>query len=38
LEQKAFDTQGADWNNEIFPVILKVRELLLRQGVPIAYG
>jgi phenylpropionate dioxygenase-like ring-hydroxylating dioxygenase large terminal subunit len=36
LEQKAFDQQGADWNNEIFPVILKVRELLIRKGVPLA--
>jgi len=35
LEQAAFDQQGADWNNEIFPVILKVRELLRRKGVPL---
>jgi phenylpropionate dioxygenase-like ring-hydroxylating dioxygenase large terminal subunit len=35
MEQAAFDTQGADWNQEIFPVILKVRDLLSRSGVPI---
>lgn len=35
MEQAAFDAQGADWNQEIFPVILKVRELLSRSGVPI---
>lgn len=35
LEQAAFDAQGGDWNNEIFPVILKVRDLLRRKGLPI---
>ncbi len=35
MEQEAFDSQGADWNQEIFPVILKVRDLLVRKGVPI---
>ena len=35
MEQAAFDAQGEDWNQEIFPVILKVRELLIRQGLPI---
>jgi len=34
LEQKAHDRQGADWNQEIFPVILDLRELLVRGGVP----
>jgi phenylpropionate dioxygenase-like ring-hydroxylating dioxygenase large terminal subunit len=34
-EQAAHDAQGADWNNEIFPVILTLRELLARQGVPL---
>jgi hypothetical protein len=34
LEQKAHDQQGADWNQEIFPVILDLRELLVRGGVP----
>ncbi|HEU0196363.1 MAG TPA: aromatic ring-hydroxylating dioxygenase subunit alpha [Nevskiaceae bacterium] len=33
-EQRAHDAQGADWNNEIFPVILKLRALLRRRGVP----
>lgn len=35
MEQEAFDSQGSDWNQEIFPVILKVRDLLIRKGVPI---
>ena len=35
MEQRAFDAQGADWNQEIFPVILRVRDLLIRKGVPI---
>jgi phenylpropionate dioxygenase-like ring-hydroxylating dioxygenase large terminal subunit len=34
MEQKAFDEQGGDWNQEIFPVILRVRDLLTRKGVP----
>lgn len=33
LEQKAHDAQGGDRNQEIFPVILGLRELLLRRGV-----
>ena len=32
-EQKAFDQQGADWNQEIFPVIQRLRALLSREGV-----
>ena len=36
LEQAAFDQQGSDWNQEIFPVILQLRKMLLRQGLPIA--
>lgn len=32
-EQKAFDLQGADWNQEIFPVIKKLRKLLIRRGI-----
>lgn len=32
-EQKAFDRQGADWNNEIFPVIQDLRQLLIGCGV-----
>ena len=34
-EQKAFDAQGADWNQEIFPIIQGLRRVLLSQGVPI---
>lgn len=34
LEQKAFDHQGAGWNQEIFPIIQKLRGVLIRQGVP----
>jgi len=33
-EQRAYDAQGGDWNQEIFPVILALRRLLLTQGVP----
>lgn len=35
MEQAAFDTQGADWNQEIFPVIQRTRELLIRKGIPL---
>lgn len=35
MEQAAFDAQGSDWNQEIFPVVQKVRDLLLRKGVPL---
>ena len=34
-EQKAFDLQGADWNQEFFPVMRELRSLLRRQGVPL---
>lgn len=33
LEQKAHDAQGSDWNNEVFPPIKDLREVLLRCGV-----
>ncbi|HEX7325947.1 MAG TPA: aromatic ring-hydroxylating dioxygenase subunit alpha [Rhodanobacteraceae bacterium] len=33
-EQRAHDAQGADWNNEIFPVIRALKALLTRRGVP----
>ncbi len=32
-EQAAYDAQGADWNNEIFPAINDLRALLARCGV-----
>src|SRR5437016_6008228 len=35
-EQAAHDHQGNDWNQEIFPVILALRELLARHGLPSA--
>lgn len=35
LEQKAFDAQGEDWNNEIFPPIRALRRLLVDRGVPL---
>jgi phenylpropionate dioxygenase-like ring-hydroxylating dioxygenase large terminal subunit len=34
-EQRAWDEQGADWNNEVFPLILDVRNVLRTNGVPI---
>ncbi len=33
-EQAAHDAQGADWNNEIFPAICDLRDLLARCGMP----
>jgi phenylpropionate dioxygenase-like ring-hydroxylating dioxygenase large terminal subunit len=35
-EQQAYDRQQADWNQEINPVILALREVLVRNGVPLA--
>ncbi len=32
-EQKAFEQQGADWNQEVFPVIQSLRNLLRRESV-----
>jgi renierapurpurin 18,18'-hydroxylase len=34
-EQRAWDEQGADWNNEVFPLILDVRHVLRSNGIPI---
>lgn len=34
LEQLAFDSQGADWNHEIFPVIQGLRRVLTDNGIP----
>jgi hypothetical protein len=34
MEQAAHDAQGADWNNEVFPPIRDLRELLARCGRP----
>lgn len=35
MEQDAFDRQGEDMNQEIFPVVQAVRDLLIRKGIPI---
>jgi renierapurpurin 18,18'-hydroxylase len=32
-EQQAYDRQGADWNQEVNPVIIALREVLIRNGV-----
>ena len=32
FEQRAYDTQGADWNHEIFPAIRDLRAVLARCG------
>jgi len=34
-EQRAYDTQGADWNNEVFPALRDLRGVLARCGSPI---
>jgi renierapurpurin 18,18'-hydroxylase len=34
-EQRAYDTQGADWNNEVFPALRDLRAVLARCGRPI---
>ncbi len=33
-EQRAYDSQGGDWNQEVFPVLLELRRLLLAHGLP----
>jgi hypothetical protein len=35
MEQDAFDRQGKDCNQEIFPVILSLRNVIIKNGVPI---
>lgn len=37
-EQRAYDLQGGDWNQEVFPLILSLRELLVSRGVPLRNG
>ena len=34
MEQAAYDAQGGDWNQEVFPAIKELRGLLARSGVP----
>jgi hypothetical protein len=36
MEQRAYDEQGGDWNQEVNPVIVALRALLVRRGVPLA--
>lgn len=36
LEQAAFDAQGEDWNQEIFPAIRGLRKVLVENGIPLA--
>lgn len=35
-EQKAVDRQGADWNQEVFPAIQALKDLLTERGVPLS--
>ena len=35
MKQRAHDEQGADWNQEVFPVIRDLREVLRENGVPL---
>ncbi|MFF5922671.1 Rieske 2Fe-2S domain-containing protein [Streptomyces flavochromogenes] len=37
-EQRAWDEQGADWNQEVFPLILDVRQVLRANGAPITHS
>ena len=34
-EQRAWDEQGEDWNSEVFPLIIDVRDVLRTNGVPL---
>jgi hypothetical protein len=34
-EQKAFERQGADWNQEVSPAIVALKDLLTERGVPL---
>jgi renierapurpurin 18,18'-hydroxylase len=36
IEQRVYDEQGGDWNQEINPVIVSLRALLVRRGVVLA--
>ena len=38
MEQRAYDEQGGDWNQEVNPVIVALRALLVRRGVPLTPG
>jgi phenylpropionate dioxygenase-like ring-hydroxylating dioxygenase large terminal subunit len=34
-EQRAYEAQGADLNNEVFPIVQSLKSLLARRGVPL---
>ena len=34
MEQRAHDMQGSDWNQEVFPPIRDLRDVLAANGVP----
>ena len=34
-EQRAYEVQGADLNNEVFPIVQSLKALLARRGVPL---
>jgi hypothetical protein len=36
IEQRGHNLQQADWNREVNPVIIALRDLLIRNGVPLA--
>jgi hypothetical protein len=38
MEQAAYDAQGADWNQEVFPPIRDLRELLSQCGHAMSIG
>lgn len=35
MEQAAYDSRGGDWNQEVFPPIRELRQLLAANGRPI---
>lgn len=37
-EQGAYESQGADLNNEVFPIIQSLKSLLARRGIPLPAG
>ncbi|MFT4119799.1 Rieske 2Fe-2S domain-containing protein [Bradyrhizobium sp.] len=38
MEQAAYDAQGGDWNQEVFPAIHELRSLLARKGIAMRDG
>lgn len=35
MEQRVYNSQGGDWNQEIFPLLIDVRQLLRNKGIPL---